>query len=372
MMKTIYSKTHSLVNLSNTILAHYGVPTHHAPIPSLLKLLKNKPQLCLLLFDGMGQAIVRRHLAAKSWLRKHYWKTITSTFPSTTAAATNAFLSGKYPVEIGWFGWSQYFKEYDLILELFTGRDYLLQKPAIAATLVRQAIDYPSIFSQIQTHQSEVEVQQVWPDIRPGGAKTLTDFFGQLDASLTPKTTKRLTYGYWLDPDKSIHRLGVGHPEIKRTMLEIEMGLKTLTSLHPQTTFIVFADHGLIDIEFLNIQQHPSVFNTLIRSFALEPRAATFYVKPGQSKTFQHQFKKYYGRHFHLVAKENVFKRNIYGLGQKHSRADDFIGDFVAISHSKYAFTHGIPTDTMPKNMRAHHAGMTKKEMLIDVMIVNR
>ncbi|MEN9819988.1 MAG: hypothetical protein RL379_766, partial [Bacillota bacterium] len=26
----------------------------------------------------------------------------------------------------------------------------------------------------------------------------------------------------------------------------------------------------------------------------------------------------------------------------------------------------------MPKNMKAHHAGMTKAEMMIDVMVLNR
>jgi hypothetical protein len=29
-MKTYYSQTHSLVNLANTLLAHYHAPTHHA------------------------------------------------------------------------------------------------------------------------------------------------------------------------------------------------------------------------------------------------------------------------------------------------------------------------------------------------------
>jgi predicted AlkP superfamily pyrophosphatase or phosphodiesterase len=371
-MKQIYNPTRSLVNLSNTILAHFQTPTHHPVIPDLLRVLSKHDHLCVLLFDGMGQTILRQHLHRGSWLRKQRWGTITSTFPSTTAAATNAFLSGKYPIEIGWFGWAHYFKEHDRILELFTGKDYLLQQAFIDPVILRQSVDYPSIFEQIQHHHPEVNVQQVWPEIRPGGAKTIDEFYARLETVLTKQNGKQLTYGYWLDPDKSIHKLGVKHPTIQTVMQTIQMGLKTLCDHHPKTLFLVFADHGLVDIEFLNIQQHPDLFATLTRSFALEPRAATFYVQPTQTNVFKKLFKRYYGRYFLLLTHEEVLKHEIYGVGQVHPRFKDFVGDFVAISKSKYAFTHGIPTDTMPKNMKAHHAGMTKKEMLIDVMIINR
>jgi predicted AlkP superfamily pyrophosphatase or phosphodiesterase len=338
----------------------------------LSHLLKDKKNVCLLLFDGMGQIIMRKHLSKNGWLRKQYWGTITSTFPSTTAAATNAFLSGKYPIEIGWFGWAQYFKEHDLILELFTGKDYLLQKPAVNPSLIRDAIDYQTIFDQIKTINPKTHLAQVWPDIRPGGAKNFTEFFTQLDTELNHSAEKKLIYGYWLDPDKTLHRLGVSHPDITQIMVAIEKELAAFTAKHPETTFIVFADHGLLDITFLNIQTHPDLYQTLMRSFSLEPRAATFYVKPNQTETFKRLFKRYYGRYFNLWSKEKALKKGLYGLGKPHKRTDDFLGDFIAVSKSKYAFTHGIPTDTMPKNMKAHHAGMTKKEMLIDVMVIHR
>lgn len=369
-MKTFYSQSHSLVNLANTLLAHYHAPTHHQPIPSLLKTLQGKDKIVFLLFDGMGQTILRQHLPFWSWLRRHRKLTMTSTFPSTTAAATNAFLSGRYPNQIGWLGWATYFPEYDRVLELFTGRDYLRQQPAFKPEEVQATIQYEFIFEQIQRAQPELSIHQVWPDIKPGGAKDFPSWLHQLsDACQQPGPS--FTYGYWLEPDKSIHKLGVSDPAIRNIVSNIQSQLKTLTQQHQDTTFVVFADHGLVDVTFLNIQMYPEFFQMLIRSFSLEPRAASFYVKPNFIHQFKDVFNRYYGKYFILMSKQDAITQHLYGLGNNHPRFNDFVGDFIAIAKDRYAFTHGLTTDTMPTTMKAHHAGMTKKEMLIDVMVIN-
>ena len=110
----------------------------------------------------------------------------------------------------------------------------------------------------------------------------------------------------------------------------------------------------------------------LKRSFSLEPRAATFFVKAQKLNEFVQRFHQYYGQHFLLLTKQEVKDQHLYGLGPNHPRFDEFIGDFVAIAKGKFGFTHGTPNDNMPKSMKAHHAGMTKAEMMIDVMVLNR
>jgi predicted AlkP superfamily pyrophosphatase or phosphodiesterase len=318
----------------------------------------------------MGQTILRQHLSPWSWLRRHRKLTITSTFPSTTAAATNAFLSGRYPNEIGWLGWATYFPEHDRILELFTGRDYLRQQPAFKPEEVQATIQYESIFEQIQRVQPKLTIHEVWPDIKPGGAKDFTSWIQQLTTTCE-QPGPSLTYGYWLDPDKTIHKLGVSGPAVRTIVLSIQSQIKTLAKQHQDTTFVVFADHGLVDVTFLNIQTYPDFYQMLIRSFSLEPRAASFYVKPNFIHQFKEVFHRYYGNHFILISKQDAITQQLYGQGNNHPRFNEFVGDFVAIAKGRYAFTHGLTTDTMPTMMKAHHAGMTKKEMLIDVMVVN-
>jgi predicted AlkP superfamily pyrophosphatase or phosphodiesterase len=94
----------------------------------------------VMLFDGMGQNIVRLHLKDKDYIRSHYLCTINSTFPPTTTAATLGFLTGKYPIETGWMSWTQYFEEYKRNIILFKNVDYntdeKLEPNNIAETLL--------------------------------------------------------------------------------------------------------------------------------------------------------------------------------------------------------------------------------------------
>ena len=114
----------SLVNLSNSILKHFGVNPFHDTIPEIDEALKGHDKVVVVLFDGMGQNIVRKHLNKDSFIRSNCVTTINSTFPPTTAAATTAFLTGKYPIETGWLGWCEYFKDYNRNIILFKSVDY--------------------------------------------------------------------------------------------------------------------------------------------------------------------------------------------------------------------------------------------------------
>ena len=120
-----YDKKYNLVTLSNSFLKYYGVPTFHDSIKELDELLeKNKyKKITVILFDGLGSYIQENHLKDTDIIRKKKFLEITSVFPPTTVAATTAFLSGKYPIETGWLGWSQYFKQIDRTIDMFIGRD---------------------------------------------------------------------------------------------------------------------------------------------------------------------------------------------------------------------------------------------------------
>ena len=135
---------YNLVNFSNSFLKHYGVDPFHETIPELDEVLKGHKKIVFMLFDGMGQAIVKRHLSEDSFIRKHYAFTMESTFPPTTAAATTAVLSGKSPIETGWTAWSAYFKDLDKNVILFLNVDYNTDEK-LTTTPVRDILKYESI-----------------------------------------------------------------------------------------------------------------------------------------------------------------------------------------------------------------------------------
>jgi hypothetical protein len=70
-------------------------------------------------FDGMGSAILNRHLPRDSFFRANKLRDISSVFPPTTAAATVSLESGLSPIEHGWLGWCLYFAELGTNVNIF-------------------------------------------------------------------------------------------------------------------------------------------------------------------------------------------------------------------------------------------------------------
>lgn len=81
-----------LTNLACSVLVHYGIDPPNPTYPPAEKLLKEKDykNVVVLLLDGMGINIIEKHLSQTGLFRRNLIKTMSSTFPPTTAAATTA------------------------------------------------------------------------------------------------------------------------------------------------------------------------------------------------------------------------------------------------------------------------------------------
>lgn len=372
-MKIKYSDPHnSIVNFSNSILSYFGCAPFHETIPQLDEILKGHRRVFVLLFDGMGTYILNRHLPKGTLLRRNRLHTMTSTFPPTTVAATNGLLSGKFPIENGWLGWSQYFQEHDTNVDLFSGRHNLTKQPLMDPLAIRSLLDYEDIMTIISNKNPKMRVSSVWPyPVRVEGPKQVGDFFKLLDIEAS-NHGPQFTYGYWIQPDLDTHDHGVTSIQIKRIVRDINNRLEKLTSDHLDTLFLIIADHGLLDIEFIGEEADSKLWSMLVRPFSNEPRAANFFVKPNRHKAFEKRFKQLYGSNFILKSKHELLEESWYGLGQKHPMVDHFIGDYVAIATDRLTFDHYREGQLAHGDMKAHHAGLTEEEMLIDIIAINR
>ena len=135
-----------LVNVANSILKHYELETYHEPIDELVNRMKPYKKIVVLLFDGMASSLLKRHLKEDSFLRQHVFREIDSIFPPTTVAATNALRSGRYPKETLWLGWSQYFKELKMNIDVFTNRETFTKDPSIYKNPMDELGQYETIF----------------------------------------------------------------------------------------------------------------------------------------------------------------------------------------------------------------------------------
>ena len=114
----------NIVNISSTLAEFLGCPNDKPTLPILEKeLKKDYKNVVFLILDGLGTNPIKTNLDKHSILRSNIKMVLTSTFPSTTTNATTTYLTNKYPVEHGWFGWCMYFEELDRVIDIYLDKD---------------------------------------------------------------------------------------------------------------------------------------------------------------------------------------------------------------------------------------------------------
>src|SRR5574344_630816 len=146
-----------ITKLSKSILKHYGVKPFHDSIKEIDDLLANKKKVIVFLFDGMGKVVLEKHLPEDSFFGKNIILNIKSTLPPTTVASTTSFLSGKFPIETGWLGWSLYFKDYNRNIDVFTNADDQTGEIVADKNIMTQKAPYKTIAELInEANQKEI------------------------------------------------------------------------------------------------------------------------------------------------------------------------------------------------------------------------
>jgi len=132
--------THSIMNVSASILRHYGAKTDKATLAVIDEALLAGPRnVVLILVDALGDALVDRHLSADARIVRNRRERITSVFPSTTVSATTSVLSGLTPLETGWLGWAQWFRAEQRSVITFLDTDFYTDAPighAVAGAVI--------------------------------------------------------------------------------------------------------------------------------------------------------------------------------------------------------------------------------------------
>jgi hypothetical protein len=106
--------------------------------------------------------------------------------------------------------------------------------------------------------------------------------------------------------------------------------LEQLAANLTDTVLIVTADHGLTDIQMLDIADYPEIWECLSAHPARESRSLSFFVKPEYQDIFPEQWNGVFGRDFQLITGAKAFESGIFGCGAAHKRSKDFLGDYVA------------------------------------------
>ncbi len=361
---------YDLVNLSNTILKHYGAETYHDTIPELEEALSGHRKIALFLFDGAGELVMEKHHFATKFFLQHKFMSISSLNPATTVACTTSLTTGKYPIETGYLGWTLYSNEYKGTFEPFRNR-MAVSRTELPAHYMEKICPVTHLDTLLKNAGANAEFIQKYP-IKEDGPKSLRSALKKTHEFY--KNGGEFLYFYWPDPDHCLHCHGTKSILVGFVLWKLKKFLEKFRKENPDVLCLTVADHGLIDIEnVLDVADHPDLASTLAKPLSIEGRTPTFYIKDGQNDKFVTLFKKYYGNHFDLLTKEEMYSSHYFGLGTPNPKTYEFIGDYLGISKDASILNNSLDYagHRMKNTKKANHAGNSEIEMTICLSLYN-
>ncbi len=351
--------------LISSIAAYFGAPTGHATLKRLDELLARRGfrNAVMLLYDGLGVASLRQHLPEDSFLRRHCAQILSATYPSTTTAATTTLETGLSPAEHAWLGWSLYFPEISQSVDLFTNRNSETGEVVSEDSVAERYQPYDSIFNQInRAGQAAAGFFSAFSDPPAIGLEAI---MAEIEAHCR-LPGQHYYYGYWNEPDHTMHMEGVLSPEVHRIIQDLDAATEAFSRrLSPDTLLIVTADHGLVDAEHLYIEDHPALREALVRPPTVEPRAAAMYVKPAYMDSFPELFEAAFPGRFLLMTSGAAIDSGLFGPGAHHPRLKQNAGDYIALSLD-HACLQWAREDHALVGV---HAGLTADEMQVPLIL---
>ena len=367
---------HSIVNLAATLAEFLGQETKHAVLPELAKKLAAGYQnVVYLVIDGMGSRILPKHLPEKSFLRRHQIDELTSVFPSTTAAATTSLISALTPAEHGWFAWSMDFD--GTVIELFPNRNYYTGELTADRDFAHHKLPYRNLWDY---HKTDREIYSCFP--RKISSKihaqhevefrSLGEMCRQLD-QICREPNPKFVYGYYADFDSTMHSFGINAAKSRRMLKAINRKMEKLARKHPDTLFVITADHGQTTVQgYTYICDDPAIQECLEHPLSLDPRGACFKIKPGMDAQFRAAFQKY-AADFKLFPSQELIEKGVFGDFSTHPAYQKYLGDYIAVgteTAKMLIFQHGDEFHRHKHLYHGNHTGMTADEMYVPLIVV--
>lgn len=369
----------SILNLITSVLKNYNVETNHDTLEILDRELENKyKNVVFIVLDGMGEHILNK-ISLQGYFQSHKKSVLTSVYPSTTTAALTTYYSGKPPYETGWIAWSQYFKEYGRAIDMLSHQESY-KKDSLGGARIdvfKEIVNYEPIFSQIEKASPNIKAYEITPQYsdkraqRSIRADSIEEIIENIEM-LCKTPDEKFIFAYCDNPDSILHKYGTDSEEAKSFIQETENKIKEMCdNLSNDTIVIISADHGHKNIEKVySILDYPEIQECLILPPSLESRVVGFWVKEEMKKEFEKRFKNVFGEEFWLMTKEEFLDKHFLGYGNKHSKVDDFIGNYIALSTEGSIIRLETFLAEGKKVKKSTHCGLTKEEMEVPLIVI--
>jgi predicted AlkP superfamily pyrophosphatase or phosphodiesterase len=201
---------------------------------------------------------------------------------------------------------------------------------------------------------------------------SLQDLFGSLHAILRERAPKKFVYAYFSELDSLAHVHGVASKQVAAQFAALDEALAGfLRSIRgSETALIVTADHGFVDCDFVQLENHAELAGMLQLPLCGEPRAAYCYVQAGKVDQFEAYVRSEMANVAILEKAETLIAGNYYGIGTPHPRLRGRIGDYVLLMRPGYAIKDWLPGERRHAQIGVH-GGLSADEMYVPLVVAN-
>ncbi len=333
----------------------------------------------LLLVDGLGERLLRRHAADAPFLSALPGRAITAGFPSTTATSLASIGTGLPPgghgvvglafevgdgVAMNALGWASQ----------GDGRPRDLRE----RFLPEDVQPMPTTFERLAAHG--VAVRVVVPGafigsgltraVLRGGDQWGVRALGDLVAAVTgdPESDRTFRYAYHGDLDLLGHVYGPGSDPWRFQLAQVDhLAWSIAERLPAGGMLLVTADHGMVAIDETDRVDVDRAADLLagVRLLAGEPRARHVYAEAGAADDVLAAWRERLDGRATVLSRAEAVEAGWFG--HVTSRVEPRIGDVVAACTGTTAITRPA-TEPVLSELTGQHGSLTEDELLIPLL----
>ncbi len=377
----------SIANLMRTIADACGAPAPvQAPLAERYGLradeLARARNIVLLIVDGLGAGLLAQH--GSGLLQRAAGPTLTSVFPSTTAAAIPTFMTGLVPARhalTGWHMWLDELQAVTAILPLTPRAGPPFADPP--EKLPPRLFDHAPIYGGMHRPAWVVSPKEIagspFNAFHSRGADTLA--YGNLDelllmlANLVRIPGRKFIYAYWPTLDSVSHRHGACSAQAQATLQRFCAGFDRLVPEigGSDTQLLVTADHGFIDSpdsRCVELDDHRALAAMLARPLCGEQRVSWCYLKPDVSTDdFARCVAARLGDRAEAVTRERMLQEGWFGPGTPHPRLAARVGDVALVMRDDWTIKDWLPGERHHRTL-GQHGGVSAAEMTVPLVSI--
>lgn len=335
-------------------------------------------KVCVVLVDGLGAHMLAERGGHAPFLRRHLADglTLTSGYPSTTAASLTMFGTGCPPGQTGMLGYTVRNDADGSLLNLISWED--------ATVTPRQWQPEPTLVEQLGTESWGRRVASVGPARFVGSGLTEAALRGprfvaadsmadRVDATCSLLRTRGtdLVYLYWGDVDKMGHHHGWGSWQWGEAVELVDAEISRLArSLPKGTLLLVTADHGMVDLgpdSRIDVATTPELDRD-VALIAGEPRAVHVHTEPGRAEDVARRWREVLEDTAWVLLREEAEEVGLFGpLTARHRTT---VGDVVVATRGRRAVVDSRTQTPSSIALVGVHGSLTPAELEIPLVRV--